>query len=442
MRVSCALSDAVGFRAALAAARLPRAQDFSVAETAQFVEASTLAEIAAFIQVFDRVTAREAWRAAALAEAPPTARMSPGEVCVFSAWDFHLPPEGAPQLIEFNDAGAGFLFAAIVNALFYDAAGLARDPRIVPPPTVAAFHDRLGRALEAEAAAFFGARPDGLALILDDRSSLDHGRFRGEHALFSALLAGRGWETAIGAADQTRYDGKRLTVAGRPVALVVNRSTDFFWSAPAFAALRRARAERAVYAAPNPFTYATRSDKGLLAWLSSPERDAELGVTSEERRILSAHVPETRILVEANVDELAQDKGLYVFKPRRGFASHGLIDSAAIGRARLKHLVRSGKDTVAQRRIEKPWISADGRRLWTDLRVWAWRGEILALSGRASLRPDRLDLAPPGGWIATYALAGSGAFDPSQTPDGSSALSFRQSGGGPQRPPTRTSGGT
>ena len=44
----------------------------------------------------------------------------------------------------------------------------------------------------------------------------------------------------------------------------------------------------------------------------------------------------------------------------------------------------------------------DGARLWADLRVWAYRGEILLLSGRASRRPDRLDLKPPGGWLPTY----------------------------------------
>ncbi len=44
----------------------------------------------------------------------------------------------------------------------------------------------------------------------------------------------------------------------------------------------------------------------------------------------------------------------------------------------------------------------DGERLWTDLRVWAYRGEIVLVSGRASRRPDRLDLEPPGGWLPTY----------------------------------------
>ena len=44
----------------------------------------------------------------------------------------------------------------------------------------------------------------------------------------------------------------------------------------------------------------------------------------------------------------------------------------------------------------------DGERLWTDLRVWAYRGEIVLVSGRGSRRPDRLDLKPPGGWLPTY----------------------------------------
>ena len=48
-------------------------------------------------------------------------------------------------------------------------------------------------------------------------------------------------------------------------------------------------------------------------------------------------------------------------------------------------------------------MEVDGARLWTDLRVWAYRGEIVLLSGRASTHPDRLDLAPPGGWLPTYA---------------------------------------
>ena len=62
-----------------------------------------------------------------------------------------------------------------------------------------------------------------------------------------------------------------------------------------------------------------------------------------------------------------------------------------------------GEDYVAQRWVAKPRLQIDGTPVWTDLRVWAYRGEIFQLSGRASRRPDRLDLARPGGWLPTYA---------------------------------------
>jgi hypothetical protein len=80
-----------------------------------------------------------AWQAAARREAPAIAQPRRREVCFFSAWDFHLPPEGGFKLIEFNDSGSGFLFAAIINAVFYEAARLEREKGIAPPPTISAF---------------------------------------------------------------------------------------------------------------------------------------------------------------------------------------------------------------------------------------------------------------------------------------------------------------
>jgi hypothetical protein len=47
------------------------------------------------------------------------------------------------------------------------------------------------------------------------------------------------------------------------VAFVVNRSTDFFWASDDFTGLRKAYESGAVYMAPNPFTYATRSERRM-----------------------------------------------------------------------------------------------------------------------------------------------------------------------------------
>jgi hypothetical protein len=171
--------------------------------------------------------------------------------------------------------------------------------------------------------------------------------------------------------------------------------------------MRVAYANRDVYVAPNPFTYATRSDKRLMELLSNPDRDRELGIHTDERAMLSAHIPETRVVRADNADELARDRDAWFFKPSHGFASHGVLPGAQVGRERLHRLLKKGASYVAQRRAPKARLETrDGVPLWADLRVWAYRGERLVISGRASRTPDSLDLAPPGGWLPTYGRVG------------------------------------
>ena len=107
------------FFAALQAAGMPEVpEEFSVVPRHQVIPDATLASIANFVRVFEQVTTREAWQVVARRDAPAIAQLRRQEVCFFSAWDFHLPPEGGCQLIEFNDNGSGLLFAAIINDLY------------------------------------------------------------------------------------------------------------------------------------------------------------------------------------------------------------------------------------------------------------------------------------------------------------------------------------
>ena len=387
--------------AALRAAGIPGG--FSVVPRHQVISNAILAEIADFIRVFDQVTAREAWWAAARREAPAITQLKRPEVCFFSAWDIHLPPEGGWRLIEFNDNGSGFLFAAIINALFYEEAGLGQEKSIAAPVPVPVFRQHIADLVEQEAMAFFEECPEKLFLVLDDAESLRQGKFRGELRLLCDLFRLQGWRAELGCPAETRWDGRQLLFEGQAVRFIVNRSTDFLWQSEDFSALRKAYEAGQVYVAPNPFTYATRSDKRLLEWLSLPNWDEDLGIQSGERQVLSAHVPETHLVRAENVEMLAQKKHEFVFKPLHGFAGLGLLDSAAVGRARLRRLLKHGEGYVAQRWVPKPCLDGEGAPLWTDLRVWAYRGEIFLLSGRASRRPDRLELTPPGGWLPTYA---------------------------------------
>jgi hypothetical protein len=391
------------FFTALEAAGLPEVpREFSVVPRNQIVPSATLAEIARFITVYDRVTARDEWQTAVWQDTPAIAKSRRSEICFFSAWDFHLPPGGHCQLIEFNDNGSGFLFSAIINGLYYEAARLGESQSIMAPAALPAFTEYIARVVEQEARTFFQGHATGLFLILDDDVSLRSGKFRNEHGLLSRLLLRQGWQAKVGSPIETRWNGRQLLFDGEPVAFVVNRSTDFFWQSGAFAALRMAYRSGQVYIAPNPFTYATRSDKRLLEWLALPYRDRELGIQPDERETLSAHVPETHVVRAENIDMLAQRKLEFVFKPLHGFAGRGLLDRTRVGRARLRRLVQREEGYVAQRWVSKPAIYVGETPVWTDLRVWAYRGEIFNVSGRASLRLDRLDLTPPAGWLPTY----------------------------------------
>jgi len=381
---------------------------FSIALVPQVIPRGLLTAIETFIGVFDRVTTRPAWQEAMAAGGPAIAQQRRTEVCFFSAWDFHLPPQCPDrfQLIECNDNGSGMMFAAILNRLYYELSGIGERRPIEAPPSVAVFGQQVLDMIRTEARAVSELPSPGLVLVLDDEESLRKGKFRHEHMLLRDLCRSAGWRAETGSPAETAWERGQLLCRGERVAVVINRSTDFFWEGDDFSALRSAYAEGDVIVEPNPFTYATRSDKRLLEPLSRPIHDVGLGIEPDERALLSVHVPETRLLRPENVDELCREKDQWFFKPCHGFASHGILTGAQVGHTRLRRLIKKDVAYVAQRRAPKSRVEAsDGASLWTDLRVWAYRGKRVLLSGRASCSPDSIDLAAPGGWIPTYGAA-------------------------------------
>jgi hypothetical protein len=205
------------FFAALQSAGIPEVPgEFSVVPRHQVIPNAVLGEIAKFARVFDQVTAREAWQAAARHEAPAIAQLKRPEVCFFSAWDFHLPPEGGCQLIEFNDNGSGFLFAAIINDVYHRVASLREEKSIVPPAQFSAFDRRIGDLVEQEAKSFFEQCPDDLFLIIDDAESLHRGKFRTELRLLCELFRRNGWRAELGCPAQTHWNGRQLLFDGQP----------------------------------------------------------------------------------------------------------------------------------------------------------------------------------------------------------------------------------
>ena len=195
---------------------------------AQTICRDTIEDIEAFIRVFDSVTTRASWVDRMLRQLPPVGQKR-REVCLFSAWDFHIPPCSPKcwQLIEFNDNGSGFMFAARINRCFYELAGLEADRSIAATLQLPEFGHRLLKMVEQEARGFHDDIPDDLFLILDDTEFLEAGKFRREHLLLRELL--RQWGT-IGAPEDLKWTGEELLYRGTPVSFIINRSTDCFGS--------------------------------------------------------------------------------------------------------------------------------------------------------------------------------------------------------------------
>ena len=389
----------------LRAAGIPGVPDeFSVTFAHQAVPAAVLAEIDRFIGVFEDVTTRRAWRENVIGSSGHGLPAQRPEVCFFSAWDFHLPPDEPWQVIEFNDNGSGLLYAGLINESFHALMEPASQASLEAPPAAVEIGRRVKQMVRREAEEFYGAVPDGLFLILDEPEALVRGKFGGEMEMLRELFREEGWPADVASTADLRWDGERLWRGGEPVSFIVNRSTDFFLEKEVTRPLRDAFLHGGVYVAPNPFTYATRSDKRLLEFLSLPSWDRELGIEAGEREVLSRHIPETHLLRADNVEAIAEDRHRFVFKPIRSHASRGFLPSARVGRSRLQRLVRRGEGYVAQRKVGRPEIRLDdGSSVWVDLRVWAYRGERVLLSGRTSVDEDSLDLRPPAGWLPTFA---------------------------------------
>ena len=393
------------FWSRLRAAGIPGVPDeFSVTFAHQAIPASVLAEIDDFIRVFEGVTTRPAWQENVAGSSGQDVPSQRPEVCFFSAWDFHLPPDGPWQVIEFNDNGSGLLYAGLINDCYHALLDRNGQTALEPPPSAAELGQHVARMVRREAEGFFGALPDGLFLILDEPEALERGKFGAEMEMLRELFREEGWPAAVASTAEIRWDGKRLWRGGEPVSFIVNRSTDFFLEKEITRPLREAFLNGGVYVAPNPFTYATRSDKRLLEFLSLPEWDRDLGIAPGERAVLSRHIPETRLLRSENMEAIVENKDEFVFKPMRSHASRGFLPSARVGRSRLQRLVRRGEHYVAQRKVGRPRIPlGDGNCVWADLRVWAYRGARVLLSGRTSIDENSLDLRPPAGWLPTFA---------------------------------------
>ncbi len=292
-----------------------------------FIGQVQVASIIEVIQALHGVGQNEGYRAAVLADAPATARITSGAKGVFFGYDFHLAPDG-PKLIEINTNAGG----AMLNLALGRAQAACCSPI---EPLMKMAHD--DRALEESIVAMFReeARAAGcpelrrIAIVDEDPPSQF---LYPEMLLFAGLFERHGIETRILPPEALASDAGSLTHQGDPIDLVYNRLTDFYLETTKCAAIREAWETGRAVITPHPSAYALLADKRNLELLSDSDRLREFAVSEDAVDVLARAVPPTRRVRPRDADELwAQRKQLF-FKPATGFGSRAAYAGRKITR--------------------------------------------------------------------------------------------------------------
>ncbi|UZW55697.1 hypothetical protein NUH86_02525 [Sphingobium sp. JS3065] len=344
-----------------------------------FVPSAMLAKMMLIVDAVEGAAQLPAYRAAALAYAPPTARLNFGPVGAFMGYDFHLAPDG-PKLIEVNtNAGGAFLNAFLAGA---QHACCPEAEFQVRPLTESDFAERVTRMFAAEWQLQRGSGQPALIAIVDDLPEQQH--LYPEFQLAKEMLEGQGIPAVIVDPSELGFDGQKLTANGRTVDLVYNRLVDFSLEEPRHAALQAAYLQDAVVLTPSPHVHALFADKRNLALLSEDARLEKWGLSAARRAVLRSGLPRTAVVTAANSGDLWRERRDLFFKPARGHGSKAAYRGDKLTRRVWDEIV-SGEyvaQAFAAPTARNATLAGESIALKTDIRLYTYAGELLLAAAR------------------------------------------------------------
>lgn len=345
------------------------------------------------VRLLQRLSEMPAYRERIYGQVPAAARHDPRHAAVMMGYDFHLDAAGHPWLIEVNTNAGGGLLAYLAS---HPAADMARAP--LP----ARLRDRFLASFAEEMRRFScgrRSRPQHLAIV--DERPQEQFLFP-EMEVFSDLFR-EAWGTRVTIADPEQLEGgaEGIFAGGERVDLIYNRHCDFYLESPPLAAVRAAWLGGTVCLTPNPFVYGLLADKRRMILWSDRRALAWMGLDRGEIDLLTATVPETRLLADLGLESAWPDRHRLVFKPTSRFGSRGVFLGRKISRARFEALAPA--ETLVQREIPPSETPCGGEPMKTDFRLYAYRDRILGLAARL-YRGQVTNLRTPGGGFAQVIL--------------------------------------
>ena len=358
-----------------------------------FVSASAVMRITEVVKGIETVVALPAYRRAALAEAPDSAKIDPRKAHgVLFGYDFHVNGDNV-HLIEINtNAGGAMLNAVLARA----QRSCCSDTQSMVPTTeeVTQFERRLLEMFQLEWQLTGATRQLQTIAIVDEMPTAQF--LYPEFLLFQQLFERHGIQAVIVEPNQFELGDRHLYVEGQPIDLVYNRLTDFYLQASGNATLLEAWRHHVIVLTPHPQAHALYANKALLAVFSNSKYLRQLGAPSDVCDLLQKCVPATERVTTEAAERLWSRRRELFFKPVSGYGSRatyrgdkltrGVWQDILNGEYIAQTLVRPGERQV--RIGEKP--------LKYDVRAYVYNGQVQWLAARL-YQGQTTNMRTPGG---------------------------------------------
>ena len=312
-------------------------------------------------------------RAAQLSGLPPE-MIDPGNYSALMSYDFHLDEEGRLRLIEINTNASQSLFVD----LLHEVHGLKN-------PFSTGFREEMAETFrnECQLAGQATSKPISAAIIDDNPSQQ---RLYAEFLLWRELLNRSGFETSIADGHGLVMREGRLVLAssGKPIDLVYNRDTDFYFES--HPDLHKAMIERATCFSPHPHEYRLLADKERLLELSKPGAIEALPIPADAKEIIG------RTLIHTwDINDFADPASLWAkrrklfFKPKRSFGGKAAYRGSSITKPTFAEVIEHGS-YVVQEYVPAPPIVLkslpEDKEFRYDLRFYVYKNKIQLACGR------------------------------------------------------------
>jgi hypothetical protein len=286
------------------------------------------------------------------------------------AYDFHSDEQGNLHLVEINTNASGFLFAALTNCA-HDNCDLMESEIL----------NELRRSFEEESGKKSGPTKRSVAIVDDD---LPNQKMFAEFLMYKDAFKAWGWDAQIGEASALKMD-KRFTLNEKPIDLVYNRSTDFYFNETAHKDLKKAWETAATRVSPQPKEFYLLSDKERLVDFTKPGWLKQAGASEAEEKIISSVlIPTLDISDFESTEALWHQRKTLFFKPRQSFGGKSVYRGESVSKKVFGRLLE--QDVLIQKYVpaqRMPAATVDPLSNWKfDIRFFVYRDKIQEVAAR------------------------------------------------------------